>query len=419
MLEYVKNKYIQRVSRAKIAGKGKKMKQKKTNIKIKHRKYNLYNRKKSKGKQILAIVITIVAAAALCVVGYGLGKPIVEYFQNKQNTSSDSSSAWTPPTLDADTSGGAETITAPESSETTQPDNEDKEESGFMLPVNAALNSESLKSAVAAAKNSGVSTVVVTLKNEDGNFLYKSGIEGIKDSEAVTGALTAGQIFGIINGAGLTPVAKISTLKDHVSYKYIEDMNFTTTDGWAWLDNFADQGGKTWLSPMLPATVKFIANITSELSAAGFKTILLADTMFPPFRPSYDYALVGDFSDSEQRLKALWKVIDSASAAAEKNGASIKLEMNGESLLGERTATDAEAAGDKEKLSSVPIIADYTADPSDSNAYINVKSFIGRMNSTYKEQEYTVLIKGGGFSASVLDTIKQAFAEAGIIVYME
>ncbi len=392
------------------------MKQKKTSIKIKHRKYNLYNRKKSKGRQALALVITIVAAAALCVVGYGLGKPIVEYFQNKEQYTSDSSSAWTPPTSETDTSA-VETVTVPESADTSEPEKENKDEVGFMLPKNAALNSESLKSAVAAAKNSGVTTVVVTLKDEEGNFLYKSGIEGIKDSGAVKGALTAGQIFGIINGAGLVPTAKIGTLKDHTSSEYIDDMHYTTADGWVWLDNFADQGGKSWLSPMLPATVRFIADITSELTAAGFKTILLSDVMFPPFRP-YDYTLLGDLSDSEQRLKALWSLINAAKAAAEKNGASVKLEMSGEALLGERTATDAEPAGDKDKLASVPIIADYTADPSDQNAYISAKSFIGRMNSTYKGQEYAVLIKGGGFSTA-LNTIKQAFTEAGITVYTE
>lgn len=391
------------------------MKQKKTSIKIKHRKYNLYNRKKSKGKQILALVITLVAAAALCVVGYGLGKPIVEYFRNKEQYTSDSGSAWTPPTSEADT-GAVETVTVPESTAASEPEKEDKEEVGFMLPKSAALSSESLKSAVAAAKNSGATTVVVTLKDEDGNFLYKSGIEGIKDSEAVMGALTAGQIFGIINSAGLTPTAKIGTLKDHTSSKYVEDMHFTTPDGWGWLDNFADQGGKTWLSPMLPATVKFFTDITSELSAAGFKTILLSDVMFPPFRP-YDYTLLGDLSDSEQRLKALWSLINAAKAAAEKNGASIKLEMDGEGLLGDNTATSAEAAGDKDKLLTVPIIADYAADPSDQNAYISAKSFIGRMNSTYKGQEYAVRITGGGFSATMLDTLKRAFTEAGIIVY--
>ncbi len=393
------------------------MKQKNTGIKIKRRKYNLYNRKKSKGKQALALVMTIFAAAALCVLGYGLGKPIVEYFQNKDQLTSDDSSAWTPPVSTEDTGapGGAETLTTKETEQTTAP-GEDKEENYFMLPDGAALSSEGLKSAVAAAKNKGATAVVVTLKDEDGNFLYKSGIDGIKDSGAIKGSLNARQIFGIINSAELAPIARIGTLKDHTSYKYIDNMHFTTAGGWVWLDNFADQGGKSWLSPMLPKTVSFFEEITSELSAAGFKTILLADVMFPPFR-AYDYTLVGDLSDSEQRLEALWGFIDAIKAAAEKNGAEIRLEMDSAALLSERTATNAEPAGDKDKLLTVPILAEYTADPSDHSAYITAKSFIGMMNNIYKGQEYCVLIKGGGFSQTMLDTIKKAFTEAGITVY--
>ncbi len=390
------------------------MKQKNTGIKIKRRKYNLYNRKKSKGKQALALVITIIAAAALCVLGYGLGKPIMEYFQNKEQFTSDDSSAWTPPVPTEDT-GSAETLTK-ETEETTPAEEENKEENYFMLPDSAALSSESLKSAVAAAKNKGATAVVVTLKDEDGNFLYKSGIDGIKDSGAIKGSLNARQIFGIINSAELAPIARIGTLKDHTSYKYIDNMHFTTTGGWVWLDNFADQGGKSWLSPMLPETVSYFEEITSELSAAGFKTIQLADVMFPPFR-AYDYTLVGDLSDSEQRLEALWSFIDAIKAAAEKNGAEIRLEMDSAALLSDRTATNAEPAGNKDKLLTVPVLAVYTADPSDHSAYITAKAFIGMMNNTYKGQEYCVLIKGGGFSQTMLDTIKKAFTEAGITVY--
>ena len=60
------------------------MKPKKTNIKIKRRKYNLYNKKKSKSRQVLSIVITIAAACVLGVVGYGVGKPIMNYLQNRE-----------------------------------------------------------------------------------------------------------------------------------------------------------------------------------------------------------------------------------------------------------------------------------------------------------------------------------------------
>ena len=69
---------------------------KKKNIKIKHRKYSLYQRKKSKGRKVLTVLLMIVLIAGLCVLGYGLGKPLVEYFSNR-GTESAPESAWTPP----------------------------------------------------------------------------------------------------------------------------------------------------------------------------------------------------------------------------------------------------------------------------------------------------------------------------------
>ena len=52
---------------------------KKKNIKIKHRKYSLYQRKKSKGRKFLTGLLMVILVAGLCVLGYGLGKPLVEY----------------------------------------------------------------------------------------------------------------------------------------------------------------------------------------------------------------------------------------------------------------------------------------------------------------------------------------------------
>ena len=58
---------------------------KKKNIKIKHRKYSLYQRKKSKGRKFLTGLLMVILVAGLCVLGYGLGKPLVEYFSNRGN----------------------------------------------------------------------------------------------------------------------------------------------------------------------------------------------------------------------------------------------------------------------------------------------------------------------------------------------
>ena len=61
---------------------------KKTNIKIKRSKINLYNKKKNKARRVLKIVITVVIVCGLAVLGYGLGKPLLKYLREKDQNSS-------------------------------------------------------------------------------------------------------------------------------------------------------------------------------------------------------------------------------------------------------------------------------------------------------------------------------------------
>ena len=195
-------------------------KTKKTNIKIKHKQFNLYNKKKSKAKQALTLILTIVAACALGVVGYGIGKPVMDYILgNTQYTPGDSSDSGS-----SDSSDGSSDVSS-EGSDTSSDNSPASSDNNsntpvipasgtmYMLPDNAAESSASLNSALAAAKSTGHTTVAVTLKDSDGMFLYKSGITGIKDA-SVTGTLTAAQICDLITKAGLTPAAKISTVMD-------------------------------------------------------------------------------------------------------------------------------------------------------------------------------------------------------------
>ncbi len=390
---------------------------KKTNIKIKHHNYNLYSKKKNRGKQTLAVILTVAAAAVLCVVGYSAGKPIMDYFKNREQYTSDSGSVWTPPTAE-DTSHSETVPPVVESVESVEPPVEERSiENTFILPEGAALNTGSLNSALAAAKSGGYTGVAITLKDADGYFLYKSGIEGIKDGEGVKGALTAEQICDIITKAELAPVARINTLMDHISPSGIEGIKFISVEGWTWLDNYAENGGKTWLTPFNKETSDYIGKITEELSAAGFKTIILSNTKFPNFN-SVDYSLLEDIGDSSKRLTALWRVTESARRGAEKNGAEILPEMGAGLFETEKLSTDAELAGDKEKLKDITILIDYLTE-SNTNAYVEAKSFVGKMNGLYPGQKYAVLIKGGGFSGSTFAEVKRAFEEAGIVVFSE
>lgn len=394
---------------------------KKHPIKVKHRKKNLYNKKKSKAKKVWAVVITVFAAAVLCVVGYGLGRPLVEYIRAQKNGVSESGSAWTPPEPET-----AEAQTAPTETATSAPVEDTAPESSetgvsYILPENAALSSESLKSAIAAAKNSGYDSVTVTLKSDTGRFLYKSGLDGIKDSDIVDGALTAKQIYSIIEQAGLTPTARINTLKDHCSGNLVDNTKYELSDGWGWLDNSIERGGKSWLSPFNKETADYLAALTDEAAQAGFKTVILANTVFPVFSPS-DYTTYLShlpIDDASQRSEALWSVIDACAAAAEKNGAKAVIELSGADLFAaDKLGTSAELSSDRARFNKSSVLLTYTPDSSLPTPSAGVSQFVGRMNGTFPGVDFSVRIENGGFSAQAAEEIRKSFAGAKIAVYV-
>ncbi len=396
------------------------MKNKKTAIKIKRSKVNLYNKRKNKRKQVLTIVITIVAACALGVLGFGLGKPLLEYFSGKNN-SSDSSSAWTPPESSEESSSEAVRESSSGTSSETPPEPKPEMTDIYFLPEDAALSSASLNSALAAAKAAGVKTVAVTLKNENGNFLYKSGLKSITTHDIITGTLSAEQICTAIKDAGFVPAARISTLKDRLcGYKDATDGGYRIAgSGVTWHDDRDEKGGKPWLSPFKTQTLQFIGEVAEELSNAGFRHIIAANTMYPKFHIEDISTYLSDLplSDNKARLEALRNVVESAKAGAEKNGAALWLEISGGSAVAQnKLCTDAEICADADTMSAVKLIVNYTPAEAASEAYSAAKNFAVKLKAALGNAEFYVVINGG-YSDAVISDVKKAFSEAEIVVF--
>lgn len=391
-------------------------------IKIKHRKYSLYQRKKSKSRKVLTVLLMVVLVAGLCVLGYGLGRPLVDYFKNRGNESQ-TSSAWTPPSS-AETVSSAEGTSDRSTAEavTKEPTQEAQETAvnSFILPESAAESSDSLNSALAAAKNGGYTDITVTLKDETGNFLYKTGIEGIPETQ-ITGSLTAKQIADIITKAGFTPRARINTLLDRTSQTFGgESVCYMIADGGIWHDFYVDRGGKSWLDPFSSATAKYLSAITSEISGAGFKSVILANTRYPAFNPQdyTNFLRQLSISDEKARLDALWKAVNACVKAAEPSGAEIVVEVGGDDLLlDDKALTSAEITGDKAKLKNTVLMVDYS--PEEKASYANTKAFIGRLSVMYPGQSFAVRLQTSGFSADALADVRKAFLDSDIAVLSE
>lgn len=395
------------------------LKKKKNAIKIKRSKVNLYNKRKSKKKQVLTIVITVVAACALGVLGFGLGKPLLEYFSGKSNIS-DNSSAWAPSESEESSSEASLESSSGTSSEPL-PEPLPEMTDIYFLPEDAALSTASLNSALAAAKTAGAKTVAVMLKNETGNFLYNSAIKSLASRDIITGTLSAEQICKAIKDAGFVPAAKISTLKDRLcGYKDVTDGGYRIAgSGVTWHDDRDEKGGKPWLSPFKTQTLQFIGEITEELSAAGFRHIIAVNTMFPKFHREDISTYLSDLplSDNKARLEALGNAVNSAKAGAEKNGAALWLEISGESVIAKnKLCTDAEICADSETMAAVKIIVDYTPSEAASEVYSKAKEFAAKLKTALGSAEFYVVINGG-YSDAVISDVRKAFSEDKIEVF--
>lgn len=393
------------------------MKNKKTKIKIKRSKVNLYNKKKNKTKQVIAIIVTAAAACALCILGYGIGKPLMDYFRNRDSVIQ-SSSTWTPESSEnkddgnsgnsGSSSSGAvsDNNTSSGSDITPQPV---LSNAAYYLSEEAALSSASLNSELAAAKSSGHSIVVVTLKNSDGSFLYSSGIDKVKS----LGTLSAAQIASEIEKAGFIPAARISTLKDKTNGTLL-DCQYKFSSGATWLDDRPGVG-KTWLSPFDGKTLDFVKSITAELSQAGFKRIIAAETMYPNFFPIDINTNLAHLplSDRTKRAEALWNVAAAAKEGAESGGAELYVEMDGAKLvLEKKDGTDAELGFISERLKTANLIIDYFPEDS-ANAYTAAQEFAQKLKASLNGAECSVRITGNS-SAAALESVKKAFDEAEI-----
>lgn len=391
------------------------MKNRKTKIKIKRSKVNLYNKKKNKTKQVIAIIVTAAAACALCILGYGIGKPLMDYFKNRGSVIQ-SSSMWTPESSEnsggessENSSSGAvsgDNSTSSGSEEVPQPV---LSNAVYYLSENAALSSESLNSELAAAKSSGHSIAAVTLKNSDGAFLYSSSIDKVNS----IGTLSASQIASEIEKAGFIPAARISTLKDKTNGPAL-GCQFKFANGATWLDDRPGVG-KTWLSPFDGKTLDFVKSITSELSQAGFKRIIAGEIMYPNFFPvdiSTNLAHL-PITDRTQRAQALWNVVAAAKEGAESGGAELFVEMDGAKLVIEKKdGTDAELGFSPESLKTANLIIDYFPEDS-ANAYTAAQEFAGQLKTALNGAECAVRITGNS-SAAALESVKNAFDEAQI-----
>lgn len=282
------------------------------NRKIK-RNTKIYRRHRKSSKMILFILF-ILAAVALGFFGTMVLKEAWDKAkeENSSNTSQTSS--------EENSSDNSNLSSQPDESQASSDSSQGNEESGFqaaVMPNDILFDETARQSFLTETKQSGKTAVVVELKDENGILYFQSSNALAAQYSAVSPqALDAKVLCQSIVDAGLTPIARISTLKDPVVSRLAAGTTYQYQGGNenSWLDAALNQGGKTWLNPYQENARKYLTSLSLELAQAGFKTIILNDFYFPS-AADQSMGIAGQTVSRSDILKQLYDEIEQAVAA--------------------------------------------------------------------------------------------------------
>lgn len=254
------------------------------------------------------------AVAGLVGLGYAVGGPVMEYLQGERSGDPDDTLEWKPPvTSPPAESAETEEISAPLSEEEPEPDEPAPLDGKSVYASGAVLtNTATVAAFVSQAKADGYSSVIFDLKDSSGYVWYSTMIEGITGSDVVKSTVSAAQIVQITKGAGLTPIARINTLKDHQAPSKLEAVSYRfADDSYGWMDARPENGGRQWANPYLTGTQEYIAEIVAEATGAGFAQVMLANTIFPDFT-DYDKTILSATVTGGSRYNSLVSLVNKA-----------------------------------------------------------------------------------------------------------
>ena len=232
-----------------------------------------------KVKQLLPIVAAVLA---IVLVGFLLGKPVLNMLSDAGKSDSSSSSQIVDTSSKLEDSSVQTDVSQPSSD--AESDNPQPE---VIQPVaktriyyyadTSALSTEAgIDGVIAQMKSKGATHLVFDVKNQDGNLLYASadqyGSQLVADKTVDIKALVSK-----LSQNGITPVARMYTFMD----KLISNVERSTavmyqgTDT-RWLDSGAALGGKAWANPASQIMRDYIISLTDEVMSLGIKEIVYA-----------------------------------------------------------------------------------------------------------------------------------------------
>lgn len=276
-------------------------------------------------KKILKAIAWIIGCLAVVFIGFSVTKPIMNYLSGETDFTSQSS------TSSKDNQDTQTTTSHPSSA----PVAKNNVKAAF-LPLSVINNEAKLTAYIQKAKQMGLNSCLVELKNSDGYVNYKSNLPLVQQAKAQnTNAFDAAALAERLKKEGLQPISYISCFYDKIAPIELRAaaVQLKGSDNWLWYDDYPDKGGRPWLNLYSKDAQSYITSIINETVELGYKTCVLDYFEFPD---SYGLELAdyGDQSNQKTKLAAVSEYIKNITDNFKQSDVSIILAADTKALLG-------------------------------------------------------------------------------------
>ena len=133
---------------------------------------------------------------------------------------------------------------------------------------------------IACAKDDMIDTVVVNIKDAEGNLNIPIDTNALDNAEYLvsSGGETLKSTIGALKENGIHVIGRIYCFHDALATKQNSDLAIQYELGGTWLD----YDNSRWLDPTNPEAVAYLEDIARSAVQAGCDEIMLADVTFPP-----------------------------------------------------------------------------------------------------------------------------------------
>ncbi len=298
----------------------------------------------------LKIVITFVVIALVVFLAFSIADPIAKLFSG--DLGDDTSSEFNP------------TVSYASDTTSTQPDeSDDKSEStgdnsqntsseavvvrpdrteytaglSVVLDRDVVRNSEKFEAFLQSAVAQGVENVIIELKDAEGYLYYKSNLRDAKNCKAISSnAITnLSAIISKLRENSITVTAKINCFSDRTATDIADAaVKYQGENGGKWLDDYKENGGKSWLNPYSDTAVNYLLNIAKELTDMGVDNVLLSSLRFPGGHQQFAY--YGYDSNTVSREECLARFVSKMKATLEYANSEVWVEVDMPHYLGQQ-----------------------------------------------------------------------------------